>query len=70
MKRVKLTNAKLNKLKSTAKCKTWTMLRITDINFQDEELSHKLYLATIQKTKIRNVFTKNMSTDISLSGVQ
>ena len=58
MKRVKLTNAKLNKLESTAKYKTWTMLRITDINFQDEELSHKLSLATIQKTKIRNAFAK------------
>ena len=46
------------------------MLRITDINFQDEELSHKLSLATIQKTKIRNAFAKNMSTDISLSDVQ
>ena len=38
--RVKLTNAKLNNLKSAAKNKTGTELRITKKNFQDEELPH------------------------------
>ena len=33
-------------------------------------MPHKLSLTTRQKTKIRNVFTKNMSTDIKLSKAQ
>ena len=48
--RVKLTNAQLNKLKSAAKNKTGTTLRITRENFQDEVVPHEL-LFTIQKTK-------------------
>ena len=64
--RVKLTNAQLNKLKSAAKNKTGTTLRKTKKNFRDEELSHELFLTTKQKTKIRNVFANNMSTDIKL----
>ena len=38
--RVKLTNAPLSKLKSAAKAKTGTTLRITKTNFQKEELPH------------------------------
>ena len=34
--RIKLLNAQLNKLKSAAKNKTWTTLRITKKNFQEE----------------------------------
>ena len=44
--RVKLTNTQLNKLKSAAKNKTGTTLRITKKNFQDEELPHELFLTT------------------------
>ena len=58
--RPKLTNAKLNKLKSAAKNKT-------GITFQDEELPHKLFLITRQKAKVRNAFAKNMSIDIKFS---
>ena len=50
--RVKLTNAQLNKLKSAAKSKTWTILKGSKKNFQDEELSHKLFLPTRQVTKM------------------
>ena len=64
--RVKLTNMQLKKLKSATKNKTGTTSRITKNNFQDEELSHKLFLTTIRRTKIRNVVTNNMSTDIVL----
>ena len=64
--RVKLTNAQLNKLKSAAKNKTGTTLIITKKNFQDKELAHELFLTTKQKTKIRNAFANNMSTDIKL----
>ena len=60
---VKLTNAHLNKLKSSAKNKTGTTLRLTKKNFEDKELSHELILWTRQTTKIRNVFANKMSTD-------
>ena len=64
--RVKLTNTQLNKLKSAAKNKTVTVLRLNMKKFEDEELPHKLFLTTIQTAKIRNVFANNMSTDIDL----
>ena len=65
--RVKLTNTQLNKLKSAAKSKTRTILRFSKKNFEDEELPHELFLTKRQTTKIRNVFSNNMSTDIKLS---
>ena len=68
--RVKVTNAKLNKLNSAAKYKTWATLRITDTNIQYEELSHELFLAATQETKITNAFAKNISTDITPNKVQ
>ena len=49
--RVKLTNNQQNKLKSAAKNKTGTALRIKNKNFQDEELSHELFLTTRQPNK-------------------
>ena len=33
-------------------------------NFQDDELPYELFLTTRQKTKIKNAFANNMSTDI------
>ena len=59
--RVKLTNTQLNKLKSTAKNKKGTILRLNKKNFEDEVLSHELLLTTRQTTKIRNVFGNNMT---------
>ena len=67
--RVKLTNAQLNKLKSVAKNQTGTILRLNKKNFEDEELSHELFLRTRQTTKMRYAFANNMSTDIKLSKV-
>ena len=52
--RVKLTNTQLNKLKSAAKNKTGTILRLIKKNFDDEELPHELLLTIRQTTKIRN----------------
>ena len=43
--RVKSTNTQLNKLKSAAKNKTGTKLRVNTKNFEDEELLHELFLA-------------------------
>ena len=68
--RVKLSNTQLKKLKSAAKDKRGTTLRITKKNFQVEELPHELFVTTKQKTKIRNTFTDHVSTHIRLSKVQ
>ena len=68
--RVKLTNIQLNKLKSSAKNKTGTILRLNKKNFEDEEFPHELFLTTMQTTKIRNTFASNMPTDIKLSKTQ
>ena len=48
--RVKLTNTRLNKLRSAAKNKTGTILRINKKNFENEELLLKLFLTTWQTT--------------------
>ena len=58
--RVKLINSQLNKLKSAAKNKTGTILRKTQKNLEDEELSHELFLTTRQRAKIKNTFANNM----------
>ena len=44
--RVKLTNTQLNKLKSTAKNKIVTILRLNKKKFEDEELRHELFLTS------------------------
>ena len=67
---VKLTNTKLNKLKSAAKKKKKKnargILRLNKKNFEDEEFPHELFLKTRQTAKVRNAFANNMSTDINL----
>ena len=63
-------NTQLNKLKSAAKNKTGTILRINKKNFEDEELPHELFLTIRQTSKVRNAFANNMSTDIKLSNAQ
>ena len=68
--RVKLTNTQLNKLKSAARNEMGTILRLNKRNFEDEELSHELYLTTRQTTKIRNAFANSMSADIKPSKAQ
>ena len=68
--RAKLTNTQLAKLKFAAKNKAGTTLKITKIDFQDEELPHELFLTTRQRKKIRNAFANNMSTDTKLSKAQ
>ena len=68
--RVKLTDTQLNKLKSLAENKTGTWLRLNKKNFEDEELSHELFLTTRQITKIRNGSANNMSIEIKLNKAQ
>ena len=66
----KPTNSQLNKLKSAAKNKIGTILRINKKNLQGKELPHELFLTTKQTTKVRNVFFNNISIDIKLSKAQ
>ena len=68
--RVRLTNTKLNKLKSEVKNETGTTLKVTNKNFQEEELPYKLFLTTRQRIKIRSAFANNTSTDENLSKAQ
>ena len=65
--RIKLTNAKLTKLKSAAKNKKGAKLILLKENFEDEELQYELFLTARETIKICNVIANNMSTDIKLS---
>ena len=65
--KAKLTNTQLNKLKSSAKNKTGTILRLNEKNLEDQEFPYELFLTTIQAAKTRYAFASNMSTDIKLS---
>ena len=64
--RANLTNTQLKKLKSEAKNKRRTTLRLNKKNFADEELPHELFITTRQTTKLRNAFANNMTPDIKL----
>ena len=67
---VKLTNTQLKKRKTAFKDKTGTTLRINLKVFDGNDLLHELLLTTRQKTKLRNAFNNNMSTDLKLSKAQ
>ena len=63
----KLSDSQLNKLKSAVKNETGVSLRMNIKMFGENNLPHELSLTTRQKTKLRNAFENNMSTDIKLS---
>ena len=67
---VKLRDAQLEKLKTAVKNKTGTTLRMSSKMFDGNDLPHELLLTTRQKTKLRNAFNNNMSTDLKLSRAQ
>ena len=69
-KNVKLSDIQLKKLKIAVKNKTGTSLRISLKMFNRSDLPHDLLLATRQKTKSRNAFNNNMSTDLKFSKAQ
>ena len=64
---VKLSDAQLKKLKTAVKNKTGTILRISLKMFNGDDLPHELLLTTRQKTKLRNSFNNDISTDLKLS---
>ena len=68
--RIKLTNTKIKKIKSAAKNKIGTMLRLNKKNFENKELPHELSLTTRQINKVRNAFADNVSTYIKFSKAQ
>ena len=63
---VKLTDAQLKELRTAVKNKTGTTLRMSSKMLDGNDLPHELWLITQQKTKLRNAFNNNMSTDIKL----
>ena len=65
-----LSDTLLKKLKTAVKNKTGTTLRISLKMFNGNNLPHELLLTTRQKTKLRNAFNNNMSTDLKLSKAQ
>ena len=67
---VKLTDTQLKKLKTAVENKTGTTLRMSLKMFDENFLPHELLLTTRQKTKLRNVFNNNISTDLKLSKAQ
>ena len=67
---VKLSDTQLKKLKTAVKNKRGTTLRMSLKMVDENDLLHKLLLTTRQKTKLRNAFNDNMSTDIKLSKAQ
>ena len=60
---VKSSDTQLKKLKTAVKDKTETTLRISLKMFNGNDLPYELLLTTGQKTKLRNIFNNNMSTD-------
>ena len=67
---VKLSDTQLKKLKTAVKDKTGTTLRMSLKMFNGNDLPHELLLTTRQKTKLRNAFNNNMSTDLKLFKAQ
>ena len=67
---VTLSDTQLKKLKNAVKNKIGTTLRISLKMFNGNNLPHELLLTTRQKTKVRNAFNNNTSTDLKLSKAQ
>ena len=67
---VKLSDSQLYKLKTAVKNRQGTTLRMNIKIFNGKNLSHELLLTTRQKTKLRNAFENNTTTDIKLRKAQ
>ena len=64
---VKLPDTQMKKLKTAVKYKAGATLRMSLKMLDGNNLLHELLLTTRQKTKLRNAFNNNMSTDLKLS---
>ena len=67
---IKLSDMQLKKSKTAVENKTGTTLRMNLKMFNGNDLLHELLLTARQKTKLRNSFNNNMSTDLKLSKAQ
>ena len=67
---VKLSDSQIKKLKDAVSNNTGTTLRISLKMFNGNNLLHESLLATRQKTKMRNIFNNNRSTDLKRSKAQ
>ena len=59
--------SQLKKLKTDVKNNTGTTVRMSFKKFDRNDLPHELLLTIRQRTKIRNAFNNNKSTDIKIS---
>ena len=60
---VKLTDTQLKNRNTAVKNKTGAILRMNLKMLDGNDLPHELLLTTRKKTKLRNAFNNNMSTD-------
>ena len=67
---VKLLVTQLKKLKTAVENETGTTQRMSLKMFAENDLPHELLLTTRQKTKLRNAFNSNMSTNLKLFKTQ
>ena len=67
---VRLSDSQIKKLKDAVSNNTETTLRISLKMFNGNNLLHELLLTTRQKTKIRNAFNNNTSSDIKFYKAQ
>ena len=67
---VKLPDTQLKKLKTTFNDKTGTTVRMSLKMFDGNDLPHELLFTTKRKTKLRNAFNNNISTDLKFSRTQ
>ena len=67
---VKLSETQLKKLKNAVTNKTGTTLRISLKMFAKNDVPHELFFTERRKTKLRNTFNNNMSTDLKISKAQ
>ena len=63
---VKLSDRQLKQMKTAVKNKIGTILRMSLKVLDGNDLPDELLLTTRQKTKLRNAFNNNMSTDLKL----
>ena len=69
-KKIKLSDRQLKQLKISVKIKTGITLRMSFKMLDGNDLTHELLLTTRQKTKLKNAFNNNKSTDLKLSKAQ
>ena len=66
---LKLSNLQFKKIADAVKNNNGTTIRLSNKNFNKNQLLHELYLTEKQINKLRNNIQNNMSTDITLSKV-